>query len=183
MGSISKTQKPHAVCIPFPAQGHINPMLMLAKLLHSKGFHITFVYTHYNRNRLLKSRGYDSLAGLPDFQFESIPDGLPPSDADSTQDIPSLCYSTPTHCPEPFRRLISKLNDGSSAGVPPVSCIVSDGVMSFTLEVAEEFGLPEVLFWTTSACGLLCYSQYKTLVERGFVPLKGKLVYYFFTCT
>ncbi|KAM7470626.1 hypothetical protein LguiA_008809 [Lonicera macranthoides] len=172
MGSISKTQKPHAVCIPFPAQGHINPMLMLAKLLHSKGFHITFVNTHYNRNRLLKSRGYDSLAGLPDFQFESIPDGLPPSDADSTQDIPSLCYSTPTHCPEHFRKLISKLNDGSSAGVPPVSCVVSDGVMSFTLEVAEEFGLPEVLFWTTSACGLLCYSQYKNLVERGFVPLE-----------
>ncbi|MFQ6657763.1 hypothetical protein Gotur_027304 [Gossypium turneri] len=31
MGSI----KSHAVCLPFPAQGHINPMMQLAKLLHS----------------------------------------------------------------------------------------------------------------------------------------------------
>ncbi|MFS7941019.1 putative trans-zeatin O-beta-D-glucosyltransferase [Helianthus anomalus] len=37
MGSTQKNQ-PHVVCIPFPAQGHINPMLKLAKILHSKGF-------------------------------------------------------------------------------------------------------------------------------------------------
>jgi hypothetical protein len=34
--------KPHAVCRPFPAQGHITPMLKLAKLLHFNGFHIAF---------------------------------------------------------------------------------------------------------------------------------------------
>jgi len=26
--------RPHVVCIPYPLQGHINPMLKLAKLLH-----------------------------------------------------------------------------------------------------------------------------------------------------
>ncbi|WOH01658.1 hypothetical protein DCAR_0521043 [Daucus carota subsp. sativus] len=34
------SNKPHALCIPYPSQGHINPMLKLAKLLHHKGFHI-----------------------------------------------------------------------------------------------------------------------------------------------
>ncbi|KAL9380618.1 hypothetical protein Peur_026275 [Populus x canadensis] len=68
MVSIDLADKPHAVCIPFPAQGHINPMLKLAKLLHFKGFHITFVNTEYNHRRLLKSRGSSSLDdGLPDF--------------------------------------------------------------------------------------------------------------------
>ena len=87
----SIAEKPHAVCIPFPAQGHINPMLKLAKLLHHKGFHITFVNTEYNHKRLLKSRGPNSLDGLPSFTFETIPDGLPPTDANATQDILSLC--------------------------------------------------------------------------------------------
>lgn len=171
MDSIALTHKPHAVCIPFPAQGHINPMLKLAKLLHHKGFHITFVNTEYNHKRLLKSRGPNSLDGLPSFTFETIPDGLPPTDANATQDIPSLCESTRTKCLPYFRDLLYKLN--SSPNIPPVSCIVSDGVMSFTVEAAQELGLPEVLFWTTSACGFMGYVQYQNLIEEGLIPLKG----------
>ena len=80
-------ENPHAVCIPFPAQGHINPMLKLAKLLHHRGFHITFVNTEYNHKCILKSRGLSSLDGLPSFQFKAIPDGLPPSSStDATKD-------------------------------------------------------------------------------------------------
>ncbi|KAL1557838.1 7-deoxyloganetin glucosyltransferase [Salvia divinorum] len=169
MGSISK---PHAVCVPFPAQGHVSPMLKLAKLLHHNGFFVTFVNTDYNHRRLINSRGPAAVAGLPDFRFETIPDGMPPpDDADSTQDIPSLCVSTTTTCLEPLCQLIEKLN-GCGEGTPPVSCIVSDGVMSFTLKAAERFGLPEVLFWTTSACGLLAYTHYKDLVEKGYTPLR-----------
>ena len=177
MGSMALADKPHAVCIPFPAQGHINPMLKLAKLLHSKGFHITFVNTEYNHKRLLRSRGSAALAVLPDFRFYTIPDGLPPPppSVDATQDIPSLCISTSKTCIGPFCDLLSKLSNTATSNVPPVTCIISDGVMSFTLEAAEEFGVPEVLFWTTSACGFLGYTQYKHLVERGLTPLKGEI--------
>ncbi|KZV28903.1 7-deoxyloganetin glucosyltransferase-like [Dorcoceras hygrometricum] len=164
--------KPHAVCIPFPAQGHINPMLKLAKLLNHKGFHITFVNTEYNHRRLLRSRGPNSLDGLPSFRFEAIPDGLPPSDADATQHVPSLCYSTSTTCLSPLRDLIMRLNNSGSVNVPPVTCIVADGVMSFALEAAEDFGIPGVLFWTTSACGFYGYIQYAMLVQKGYIPLK-----------
>ncbi|KAK9286785.1 hypothetical protein L1049_015190 [Liquidambar formosana] len=172
MGSIAAGGNPHAVCIPYPAQGHINPMFKLAKLLHHRGFHITFVNTEYNHQRLLKSRGPSSLDGLPDFQFKTIPDGLPPSDADATQDIPSLCESTSKNCSLPFRNLIHKLNDTSTSNVPPVSCIISDGVMTFTLNAAEEFGIPLVFFWTPSACGCLAYMHYRHLIGRGLLPLK-----------
>ncbi|KAF8023534.1 hypothetical protein BT93_F0903 [Corymbia citriodora subsp. variegata] len=173
MGSIEMTQKPHAVCIPYPAQGHINPMLNLAKLLHHRGFHITFVNTEYNHSRLLRSRGPSSLDGLPSFRFLTIPDGLPPSDADTTQDIPALCQSTRKFCLPYFRDLLERLNEESAtSGSPPVSCVVSDGVMSFTLDAAEALGVPEVLFWTTSACGFMGYVQYRNLIDKGLTPLK-----------
>lgn len=176
MGSLDFIGKPHAVCIPYPAQGHINPMLKLAKILHHRGFHITFVNTEFNHKRLLKSRGSDALNGLPSFRFETIPDGLPPTDVDATQDIPSLCDSTRKTCLPHFKQLIHKLNHDSSASatVPPVSCIVSDGAMSFTVEAAEQLGLPEVLFWTTSACGFLGYVYYRQLMEKGYTPLKDE---------
>ncbi|KAL9452653.1 hypothetical protein AB3S75_008443 [Citrus x aurantiifolia] len=84
--------KVHAVCIPSPSQSHIKAMLKLAKLLHHKGFHITFVNTEFNHRRFLKSRGEHSLDGLPNFRFEAIPDGLPASSDESstTQDMYSL---------------------------------------------------------------------------------------------
>ncbi|KAG0503575.1 hypothetical protein HPP92_003647 [Vanilla planifolia] len=167
MGSIS-SGNPHAVCVPYPAQGHINPMLNLAKLLHLRGFHVTLVLTEFNYRRLVRACGPNAVQGLSDFQFATIPDGLPPSDDDATQDIPSLCASTSTTCLEPFRRLLADLNIRS----PRVSCIVSDGAMSFTLDAARELDIPEVLFWTTSACGYLAYNYYRHLIDRGIVPLK-----------
>ncbi|XP_058086990.1 7-deoxyloganetin glucosyltransferase-like [Magnolia sinica] len=169
----SRAGKPHAVFIPYPAQGHINPLLNLAKLFHFRGFHITYVHTEYNYQRLLRSRGPDSVKGLEDFRFETIPDGLPPSDNDETQDIPTLCISTRTNCVIPFRNLIKKLNKDSS-DVPPVSCIIADGFMTFTLQVAEELGILELVFWTMSACGAMTYLYFKELIQRGYTPLKDK---------
>ncbi|XP_028095336.1 7-deoxyloganetin glucosyltransferase-like [Camellia sinensis] len=172
MDSRAMLEKPHAVCIPFPVQGHINPMLKLAKLLHNRGFHITFVNTEFNHKRLLKSRGPDSLNGLPSFRFEAIPDGLPESDADATQEIPSLLEATSKHCLAPFKDLIYKLNNTATSNVPQVTCIVSDAIMCFTLAVAEELGIPHVFFWSAGACGFMGMLQYRNLIEKGFLPVK-----------
>ncbi|KAG7578880.1 UDP-glucuronosyl/UDP-glucosyltransferase [Arabidopsis thaliana x Arabidopsis arenosa] len=165
-------QKPHVVCVPYPAQGHINPMLKLAKILYVRGFHVTFVNTIYNHNRLLRSRGPNALDGLPSFRFESIPDGLPETNVDATQDITVLCDAIKKNCLTPFKELLRRIN--SQQNVPPVSCIVSDGTMSFTLDAAEELGVPEVLFWTTSACGFMAYLHFYVFIEKGLCPLKDE---------
>ncbi|XP_021274470.1 7-deoxyloganetin glucosyltransferase-like [Herrania umbratica] len=169
MGSLNK---PHAVFVPYPAQGHVNPLMQLAKLLHSRGFYITFVNTEFNHKRLVRSQGPGFVKGLPDFQFETIPDGLPPSDRDATQDIWALSDSVQKNCLGPFRELLAKLN--SSAGSPPVSCIISDGSMTFTIKAAEELGIPEAQFWTTSACGFMAYLHFSELIKGGIVPFKDE---------
>ncbi|KAI3971256.1 hypothetical protein MKW92_041305 [Papaver armeniacum] len=140
--------KPHAVFIPVPTQGHVTPMMTLAKLFHSKGFHITFVNTEFNHQRLINSRG-------PDSKKMQLP----------------------------FRNLIEKLNNNSKSSIsspssediqPPVTCIISDGMMRFALKVGVELGIPVALFWTASACGLICYLHFTQLIERGLVPLKDE---------
>lgn len=165
--------KPHAVCLPAPAQSHIKSVLKLAKLLHYKGFHITFVNTEFNHRRLLKSRGPDSLKGLPDFQFESIPDGLPPSDENATQDLPGLCEAATKNLLAPFNDLLDKLNDTASPDVPPVTCIVSDGFMPVAIDAAAKREIPIALFFTISACSFMGFKQFQALKEKGLAPLKG----------
>ncbi|KAM7517476.1 hypothetical protein LguiB_016438 [Lonicera macranthoides] len=169
MGSLQNT-KPHAVCVPYPAQGHVTPMMRLAKLLHSRGFHITFVNTEFNHQRLVRSKGPDSVKGFPGFRFETIPDGMPPSDFGMTQDIPMLCESIRRTCLGPFKELLGRLID--SPELPRVTCVVADGVMSFGAQGAREMGIKEVQLWTASACAFMGYLHYREFIARGIVPFK-----------
>ncbi|ERN14726.1 hypothetical protein AMTRI_Chr04g182390 [Amborella trichopoda] len=163
--------KPHAVCVPFPAQSHINAMVQLAKLLHTRGFHITFVNTEYNHQRLLKSRGSDPSMGVDGFVFDCIPDGLPPVEIEATQSVPDLCYYTRFSCVAPFRELLARLTDSD---VPPVSCVISDTAMNFTQQVAIGFGIRRIAFYPASASSFLAFLQYPELQERGYIPLKDE---------
>ncbi|CAN6707885.1 unnamed protein product [Malus baccata var. baccata] len=165
--------KPHAVCIPLPLQRHIKAMLKLAKLLHYRGFHVTFVNTEFNHRRFLKSLGPNFVDDFPNFRFQTIPD----SEADATtQNIPLLCDSMRKNFLPPFRNLLLKLNEMASSNNsvgPPVTSIVSDGFRPFAITVAEELRLPIAMFFTLAAVGFIGCKQYPTLVEKGLAPLKG----------
>jgi len=165
--------KPHAVCVPFPAQGHVTPMMKLAKVLYCKGFHVTFVNTEYNHRRLIRSWGPQAVADLPCFRFATIPDGLPHSDADATQDPAAICDSTMKTCLPHLKSLLDRLNDDGDGGVPPVTCVVADNIMSFGVDAAKEIGVPCLLFWTASACGYMGYRHFQFLMDEGLAPLKG----------
>lgn len=168
---MSFLEKPHAVCIPTPAQGHINAMLKLAKLLHYKGFHITFVNTEFNHKRFLKSSSCKPLDELYDFRFLTIPDGLPPSDLDTNQDPLLLARSIRYNLLDPFRQLVEKLN--KIVTIPSVTCIVADGFMPFADTVAKELEVLSVKFFPIAACSTMGFMHYPNLVEKGISPLKG----------
>ncbi|XP_014522877.1 7-deoxyloganetin glucosyltransferase-like [Vigna radiata var. radiata] len=170
-------RKPHAVLIPFPVQGHINPLFRLAKLLHLRGFHITFVHTEYNYKRLLNSRALKALHVLPDFQFQTIPDGLPLTHdvANVTQDIVSLGKSVRENFLQPFRELLAKLNDSAIAGlIPPVTGLVSDFSLTFTIQAAQELALPLLLFSPSSATCFVSIMNLRALSDKGLIPLKDE---------
>ncbi|KAJ8770371.1 hypothetical protein K2173_014984 [Erythroxylum novogranatense] len=166
--------RPHAVFIPHPSQSHIKTMLKLAKLLHHKGFHITFVNLESFHRRMLESRGPNSLDGLPDFRFEFIPDDLPPPETDFVQHLTALSEAIMEgHYMSSFKGLISRFSNTESSNIPPVTCIISDGFMStFTIKAAEELGLPIAIFFTLSACGFMGFHQIPSLKERGLIPPK-----------
>ncbi|KAL6641668.1 hypothetical protein ACP70R_019849 [Stipagrostis hirtigluma subsp. patula] len=58
----------HAVCLPYPARGHITPDAHRGQL-HGRGLDITFVNTEYNHARLVRTRGAAAVAGAPGSQL------------------------------------------------------------------------------------------------------------------
>uniref|UniRef100_K3Z044 Glycosyltransferase n=1 Tax=Setaria italica TaxID=4555 RepID=K3Z044_SETIT len=164
--------RPHAVVVPYPGAGNINPALQLAKLLHHHGVYITFVNTEHNhrviphglsehttRTRARRhTEGAGAVRGRDGFRFEAIPHGL--SEADRGKQDYGQSLSTTTRCAAPLRDLITRLN--GTPGVPPVTCVMPTGLMSFPLGVARDLGIPTMVFWM------------RDLRERGFVPLKDE---------
>nr|GFA59687.1 UDP-glycosyltransferase 85C1-like [Tanacetum cinerariifolium] len=172
MQTLCENKRPHVVFIPMPAQSHIKCMLKLARLLHRKGLHITFVNTVSNHNLLLKSDGSHDLNGAPSFQFKTVPDGLASTWDGEREPIKTLDQVSKylgTNFLDSFLDLVAGLDT-------PITCIICDGFMTFTKTplAAEKLGVPIILFWTFAACGFMGFYQAKVLMEKGLVPLKDE---------
>lgn len=75
--------------------------------------------------------------------------------------------------PDSVRELLSRHNDGSTSGLPQVSCMVLDSLTTFPASVAEQIGVPCVFLWSPSPCAFLGTLLLPRLIEMGIVPLKG----------
>ncbi|KAF3449216.1 hypothetical protein FNV43_RR09944 [Rhamnella rubrinervis] len=159
-------QRPHVVMVPLPVQGHIKPFLCLAQLLSQAGLYVTFVNSHYNHKR------FANLSALslqfPNLNFKSISDGIP--DDDQPRDILSYAFfhgmkfAGRAH----LKQLIGTL--GRRSELPPVTCVIGDGNISFPVEVAEELGIPVFSFCGHSAHFLLAFLCIPKLIEDGQLP-------------
>uniref|UniRef100_A0A2N9FGH8 Glycosyltransferase N-terminal domain-containing protein n=1 Tax=Fagus sylvatica TaxID=28930 RepID=A0A2N9FGH8_FAGSY len=67
----------HVLVLPFPAQGHVNPLMLFSRKLVKHGFKITFVNTDIVHKRVVGA--LDSLMDSK-INMVSIPDGLGPED-------------------------------------------------------------------------------------------------------
>ncbi|XP_037438111.1 UDP-glycosyltransferase 85A4-like isoform X2 [Triticum dicoccoides] len=164
---------PHAVVVPHPSSGNINPALQLAKLLHHHGIYITFVNTVHNHRVMVTTEGATAVRGHEGFRFEVIPDGLVEADRDAEDYDLRLSTATSQCSTQPLKELLLRLN--ATPGVPPVTCVLPTSLMSFALDVARELGVPSMVLWACSAASLMTHMRLRELKERGYVPLKELL--------
>ena len=61
-----RTHKAHCIVLPFPSQGHINPMLQFSKCLVHNGAKVTLVATHFISKSLLGDSGPIAIETISD---------------------------------------------------------------------------------------------------------------------
>ncbi|KAG1354962.1 UDP-glycosyltransferase 86A1 [Cocos nucifera] len=166
-------QKPHAVLIPLPLQGHINPATHLAIKLATMGFTITYVNTeavHHQSSQARRSASSidhhifaDACASGLDIRYELISDGLPMSfdrTANPIQFLHSLLYVFSAHVEEFMRKL-------TQAARPPITCLIADTFFVWPSTIAKRFGIPYVSFWTEPAVVFTLYKHMDLLIKNG----------------
>ncbi|KAM1805219.1 hypothetical protein ACFX12_030996 [Malus domestica] len=148
------------ILFPMPLQGHINPMLELANVLHHKGFSITIIHTQFNS---LNPTTH------PHFTFHSIPVELSRTEA-STNDVMAFILLLNVKCFEPFSECLARLL--SDDDQEPVACLISDLLFSFTQHVAENLKLARILLRTSAASSFVAYAAFPLLLEKGYLPIQ-----------
>ncbi|XP_061995383.1 UDP-glycosyltransferase 76F1-like [Rosa rugosa] len=146
------------ILFPLPFQGHINPMLELANILHSKGFSITIIQSNFNSL---------NPSSHPHFIFHSIDIGLSESGT-STKDPLLLLSRLNANSREPFQECLATLL--SDVSKEPVGCLITDSVYDFAQSVAESLKLPRILLRTGSASSFAIYTAFPLLREKGYLP-------------
>ncbi|GLJ48705.1 hypothetical protein SUGI_1027190 [Cryptomeria japonica] len=159
----------HAVVVPFPVQGHINPMMHLAKMLSSHGFMVTFINTDHVHSRMLKLNSFSNSIDEEGIQFRHIPDGLPESDCRT--DFAKLASATENTMPLLLRNLIYEINE--SRDCPPVTFLVADFFAGWALDVAHHFNIPAAAFWPGLIATYAIIHHIPSLISKGVIPSNG----------
>ncbi|KAH0647154.1 hypothetical protein KY285_032402 [Solanum tuberosum] len=143
------SHKAHCLILPFPLQGHINPMLQFSKRIK-----ITIAPTKSflkNMNELSTS-----------VSIETISDGYDDGGIYQTENF--LAYTTRFKevGSDTLAQLIQKLANSGC----PVNCIVYDPFLPWAVEVAKNFGLISAAFFTQNcAVDNIYYHVHKGVIK------------------
>ncbi|KAG5557878.1 hypothetical protein RHGRI_007946 [Rhododendron griersonianum] len=164
-------QPPHVLIFPLPLQGPINSMLKLAELLCLSGdLHVTFLVTDHIRRRLLRHTNIQThFSCYPGFDLASIPDGLPEDHPRLGDQLTEMFDALEAVTKPLFREMLV-----SGTRRPPVTCVIADGILGFTIDVAKEIGMPVICLRTISPCFLWIIFCLPKLIEAGEIPFKDK---------
>jgi hypothetical protein len=113
--------KGHIMVLPFPAQGHVVPLMELSHRLVNHGFEVTFVNTEVNHALVLVALPTSGPDGLHGIHLASIPDGL--ADDEDRKDLSKLIDAFSTHMSAHLEKLVGEME---AAGRPRVKWLVGD---------------------------------------------------------
>nr|QOI79389.1 UDP-glycosyltransferase [Rheum officinale] len=154
-----EAKKAHFVVYPMLQQGHMIPMVDIARLIARHGAVVTIVTTPLNALRFEATLGHDirtvgvdirvAELAFPSLQEAGIPQGCENADMlPSLSSVEAFVVST-SLLHHQAEKLFSELH-------PTPTCILSDIIFHWTVDIAKRYGVPRIVFHGISCFALLC---------------------------
>ncbi|XP_021894659.1 UDP-glycosyltransferase 74E2-like [Carica papaya] len=128
----------HVLVVPFPLQGHINPLVQFSKRLVSKGLKVTLAVTKYTA----KSMQDRPPATSSSISVEPISDGI--QEGEIIPDEETYLDRIKVNVSKTLTDLIIRLNQSSC----PPKFLIYDSIMPWALDVGQKLGLRGASFFT-----------------------------------
>ncbi|XP_004497577.1 UDP-glycosyltransferase 73C3-like [Cicer arietinum] len=144
----------HFVLFPLMSQGHMIPMMDIAKILSKQNITVTIITTPQNASRFTQTFSRSKIR-LVELQFPSKELNLPKG-CENLDMLSSLSSSlsffnaaNSTFLQDPVEKIFEKLT-------PLPSCIISDMCLHYTSNIATKFNVPRISFLGQSCFTLFC---------------------------
>ncbi|WZZ39939.1 hypothetical protein YC2023_036198 [Brassica napus] len=129
------------------AQGHMIPMVDIAKLLAQRGVTITIVTTPHNAGRFKNVLNRAIESGLPinlvhidlSYQKFGLPEGQDNIDSLDSMELMVPFFKAVNMLEEPVMKLVEEMK-------PRPNCLISDLLLPYTSKIARTFSIPKIVF-------------------------------------
>jgi len=147
----------HFVLFPFMAQGHMIPMIDIARLLAQRGVTITIVTTPHNAARFKNVLNRAIESGLAinilhvkfPYQEFGLPEGKENIDSLDSTELMVPFFKAVNLLEDPVMKLMEEMK-------PRPSCLISDWCLPYTSIIAKNFNIPKIVFHGMGCFNLLC---------------------------
>ncbi|WVZ15478.1 hypothetical protein V8G54_013044 [Vigna mungo] len=161
---------PVVLVVPLPAQGHVNPLMILSQKLVENGCRVIFVNSEFDHKRVVSSFGEQQQHSTNQaMKLVSIPDGLGADD--DRNDLNKLCDGLQNSMPKALEKLIEDIHLKSDNRI---NFIVADLCMAWALDVGSKFGIKGAIVSTSSAAIFALLWSFSSLIHGGIIDSDGK---------
>ncbi|VAI36907.1 unnamed protein product [Triticum turgidum subsp. durum] len=160
MAAAPATQ-PRVMVLPFPAQGHVIPLMELSRKLAGHGVEVDFVNTEFNHDLVMEAMA--EKGAIPDgIHMLTVPDGLGPGDDHA--DIGKFVKDLPAAMSGRLEEMIRSRK---------IKWVIVDVSMSWALQVATTAGARVASFSTYSAAVFALRMNLPKLIQDGVLDESG----------
>jgi len=170
MGAEAVTHHPAVLLVPFPAQGHVTPMLQLARALAAHGVAATVAVPDFIHRRISAAGATAgvALASIPSGIEDDGPDGA------AAPGFAAVVHAMEHHMPAHLERMLAAPRPQPSRRV---ACVVVDVLASWAVPVAARCGVPAAGFWPAMLASYRVVAAIPELIERGLISESGTTIY------
>jgi hypothetical protein len=164
-------KKPIIIFVPYPAQGHVNPMQNLASVFVSQGFEAFIVLPQHVHKKINTNNDHDNHNNKI-IKWVGLEDGIEENTTTTAPDFFAIESSMENIMPNNLEEFLQ-----NSQRLDEVCLMVVDLLASWAIQVANKFGISTAGFWPAMLSSYLLIAAIPQMLRSGLISDTGLLFF------